>query len=659
MRRRPDPVRDPLAVVVTAVVLAVAVVLLGGPAGHAVAAEDATIDGAQVRGSTLEFLLTTTARSSDGAIDAGSVHVTVGGMPATTTAAAATGDLVQRRVVLLIDTSGSMEANGIAAAKAAADALVGAVADDVLVGLVAFDDSPRVLVQPTTDRSAVLAAVAGLTAQDETALYDGIAAALASLGPAGDRTLVLLSDGGDTVSVGTLQSATAQLVASGVRAEVVGFRTDESQDATLQGLAAAGHGRVITAQDEAGLTRAFGSVATALSSQVQVTATLPEGITGGDQQVVVTATAGGRAVTASTVVALPTVRRDAPDAAPEPAPRAGAVVVAQDVPQLVATPWPAVGSIALLCGALVLLVAWGPRRRRPQTRMDQIAFFGLSGTPVKRSARTETGVVQRGQKVLDLAERFVRRRGMDEGLALLLDRADVPWRPHEYLVLRIAGASSALALAMVLSDSAPLRVIAPVVGWLVITAYVRWRARARIATVRRPAAGRVGARGIEPADRVQPEPGARRDLRATHAEPLRGQFARAMAEHRLGAELEDALERVAVRMDCEDLTWTVMAIRIQRQVGGNLAQTLRTTIATLRERASLRRQVKALSADGRLSAYVLIALPPVVVVAVSVLSPGYMSRLWAEPAGVISLAIGTLGMVVGTFWIQRLVKVDL
>ena len=116
------------------------------------------------------------------------------------------------------------------------------------------------------------------------------------------------------------------------------------------------------------------------------------------------------------------------------------------------------------------------------------------------------------------------------------------------------------------------------------------------------------------------------------AEPLRGQFARAMAEHRLGAELEDALERVATRMACEDLL-DGDGHPDPAAVGGNLAQTLRTTIATLRERASLRRQVQALSADGRLSAYVLIALPPIVVVGVSIVSPGYMEQLWASRPG--------------------------
>ena len=93
------------------------------------------------------------------------------------------------------------------------------------------------------------------------------------------------------------------------------------------------------------------------------------------------------------------------------------------------------------------------------------------------------------------------------------------------------------------------------------------------------------------------------------SQPAAGEFSRALAETRIGGELEIAMNRVADRMDSTDLRWTVMAIGIQRQVGGNLVEVLRNTVDTMRERAQMRRQVRALSAEGRLSAYILVALP--------------------------------------------------
>ena len=94
-------------------------------------------------------------------------------------------------------------------------------------------------------------------------------------------------------------------------------------------------------------------------------------------------------------------------------------------------------------------------------------------------------------------------------------------------------------------------------------------------------------------------------------EPIASEFRRVVVESRLGVTLEDSLEGVAQRMQSKDFEWVVMAIRIQRQVGGNLAELLLTVAATLREREYLRRHVKALSAEGRLSAYILGGLPPV------------------------------------------------
>ena len=94
------------------------------------------------------------------------------------------------------------------------------------------------------------------------------------------------------------------------------------------------------------------------------------------------------------------------------------------------------------------------------------------------------------------------------------------------------------------------------------------------------------------------------------AEPMSTEFRRALVETRLGVSIEDALESIGERMTSDDFQWTVMAIRIQREVGGNLAELLLQVAATLRERDYLRRQVKSLSAEGRFSAYILLALPP-------------------------------------------------
>lgn len=140
-------------------------------------------------------------------------------------------------------------------------------------------------------------------------------------------------------------------------------------------------------------------------------------------------------------------------------------------------------------------------------------------------------------------------------------------------------------------------------------------------------------------------------------QPTAGEFSRALAETRIGGELETALDRVADRMDSKDLRWTVMAIRIQRSVGGNLVEVLRATGETMRERAAIRRHVRALSAEGRLSAYILIALPILIGAWLFLTRDSYMRPLYATPLGLAMMTGAVLLVAAGTVWMRNVVKV--
>jgi len=140
--------------------------------------------------------------------------------------------------------------------------------------------------------------------------------------------------------------------------------------------------------------------------------------------------------------------------------------------------------------------------------------------------------------------------------------------------------------------------------------------------------------------------------------PAAGEFSRALAEARIGAKLEDGLEAVAIRMESDDLHWTVMAMRIQQGVGGNLAEVLHTIATTIRERAAMRRQVRALSAEGRLSAYILVALPLIVATWLFISSATYMRPLYTTTFGEVMLVLATALLVIGALWMHRVIKVE-
>jgi Flp pilus assembly protein TadB len=142
------------------------------------------------------------------------------------------------------------------------------------------------------------------------------------------------------------------------------------------------------------------------------------------------------------------------------------------------------------------------------------------------------------------------------------------------------------------------------------------------------------------------------------AQPAAGEFSRALAEARLGGDIEGSLETVVRRMESADLRWTVMAMRIQRNVGGDLGEILTTVAGTMRERGFLRRQVRALSAEGRLSAYILVALPVLVGIYMFLVDPKYMRPLYATPLGLLVLIVACVLLVIGAFWIRAAIRLE-
>ena len=122
--------------------------------------------------------------------------------------------------------------------------------------------------------------------------------------------------------------------------------------------------------------------------------------------------------------------------------------------------------------------------------------------------------------------------------------------------------------------------------------------------------------------------------------PTSEEFSRIVNETRVGRDLNDALDEVAERMGSDDFTWVAQAIAIHREVGGNLAEVLDAVGHTIRERNEIRRQVKALSAEGKLSAIVLMALPFGVTGFISLTNPGYIAKFTQSLTGYAMLGVG-------------------
>lgn len=139
--------------------------------------------------------------------------------------------------------------------------------------------------------------------------------------------------------------------------------------------------------------------------------------------------------------------------------------------------------------------------------------------------------------------------------------------------------------------------------------------------------------------------------------PSGEEFARIVNEVRLGRDLDASLTDTASRMKSDDFSWIAQAIQINREVGGDLAEVLDHVAETIRERADIKAQVKALSAEGRISALILLALPFGMILMLSLVNPKYLSILTTSLIGWVMLGAGAVMMIIGTLWLRKIVQI--
>lgn len=139
--------------------------------------------------------------------------------------------------------------------------------------------------------------------------------------------------------------------------------------------------------------------------------------------------------------------------------------------------------------------------------------------------------------------------------------------------------------------------------------------------------------------------------------PTSEELARIVNETRIGKDARQAVEDSADRMDSEDFRWIGQAIQINREVGGDLAEVLEQVAGTIRERSEIKGHVRSLSAEGKMSAYILMALPIVIAMFLGAINPGYLNVFVQKPIGFLMMGVSLLMFIIGGFWMSRIIKI--
>jgi tight adherence protein B len=146
------------------------------------------------------------------------------------------------------------------------------------------------------------------------------------------------------------------------------------------------------------------------------------------------------------------------------------------------------------------------------------------------------------------------------------------------------------------------------------------------------------------------------DAAATESlSPTSEEMRRVVTETSLGRDLQSSLNDTAERMQNEDFVWIAQAIQINREVGGNLAEVLDQVNETIRERSEIKGHIKALAAEGKFSAYILMAMPVGIVVMLMLVNPGYMNVMFTHPLGWGMIAASIILMTIGGLWMRKII----
>lgn len=553
-------------------------------------------------------------------------------------------------VAIVMDVSGSTAGKPLADAKAAAKSFLGQLPPAVRVALVAFGAAAEVKADFTTDRAAISGAVDALVARGETALYDGIILAAQKLkGGQSQANIVVFSDGKDTVSKTSLSQVAEAARAAKARVAVVGLATVDYDEPSLRSLTDATGGTLLNVSQSAELSSAFGQIAREIASQYVLTytgsATSPK-----DLDLVVTVSAGGQRANDSVTVANPRVEAEVVEA--------GEVVRAPT--GLLASQIGKLAGLAAFFLALATLLALmfskpGSRKASKVLKKGLSLYAKRESVEVGEDAVFENSEI--GRRAVELIEKMPSTQGYQQKLQKLLERSGWPLRASEFLVIQLLAGVVLAFVTGVLAKSYLIIVPVAVLGFLLPKSILKRRVSRRVDkfleqlpdTLQLLASSlRAGYGLMQALDTVAKEANA----------PTSEEFGRVLSEIRLGMQIDEALEAMADRIGSEDFRWVVVAIVIQSQVGGNLSALLESVAQTLRDRQQLRRQVQVLSAEGRLSAIILIALPFVTAGYLVVVNKEYLRPLLEESLGKLLISMGGVFMVAGVFWIRRVIKIE-
>jgi tight adherence protein B len=543
-------------------------------------------------------------------------------------------------VVLAIDASDSMRGAPIRDAMAAARAFAAHRNPNQKLAVVTFNSTVHVI-QPLTTSSRAISAALSRTPRLRfgTHIYDALArsASLLAVAQAQGASVVLLSDGADVGSVAKAADVLRALANEHVRAFTVGLASGAFDRASLQRVASSTRASYVQAAQASELTGIFDALGYRLSREYLVSY---QSLTGPGVRVHVRMRVDGLPGAGASEYRTPSL--NIAPARPYHA-SAGGRIIQSPITMVI---------VALIAAAIFGFAIVAAARPGAATVVGRIGDY----VSVRRESKEEDDVLeQRRVDLLSGAEGAFERLRWWPRFKRTLELADINASPTQIVLLTLLSTAFAMSMLYVLLGTfgALLALLlTPVVARLIIQNKLNRKRRAFADQL--PDSLEILAAALRAGHSLVAALSA---VVEGAPEPSSSEFRRVVAEEQLGVPLEDALKTVVERMDNGDLDQVALVARLQRETGASAAEVIDRVIETVRARADLRRLVRTLTTQGRLSRWVLTCLPVALAFVLPLISPGWMDPLLHKGSGQALLVLAALMVAAGSFVIGRIVNI--
>jgi tight adherence protein B len=537
-------------------------------------------------------------------------------------------------VVLVVDTSYSMNGAPLAAALAAEKAFAAKANTKEQLGIIDFNHTPKTVLPLTNSASAIHEALIKKPKIDTgTFIYDAVARAEAMLRDANisSGSIVVLSDGANTGGTHDLPGVTKAARAAHFQIYTIGLKDQTFNPGTLKALAQAGHGEYAEATAQ-GLAPLFDQLSQQISNEYLLHYTSP---TGPDKPVRVNVRVNGVG-TARTAYRTPalTVNTTAP---PPYKPSIGSRIETSSITMILLA-LVAAGILAFLVIALLQ-----PKRSTLPARMAEFVSI--------RDLQKD-----KGEAVAAATEETDQKKEWWARFEETLEIADIKIEPEWIVAGTIAATGLTFLLIYLATSSAWWALLALTIPYISREWVLRTLARRRNKFAEQlPDALQVIGSALRSGHSFA---GALAVVVESASEPMKSEMQRVVADEQRGVPVQDSLNVVAKRMASRDVEQLALVAQLQREAGGDAAEVIDTVAATVRERFDLKRLIHTLTMQGRMSRWIVTALPIFVVVVVRLENPSYFHPLTSTLFGRIVLILAAVWAVAGSFAIKRIVEIE-